>query len=36
MMGNAIGAHMALLLPTLSNMKNMQAVKLGNAEGDPR
>ena len=32
MMGNAIGAHLAALLPTVENMKNMQATKVGNAE----
>jgi hypothetical protein len=30
MMGDAIGAHMAELLPTLQNLKNMKATKVGN------
>ncbi|MCJ1433759.1 hypothetical protein MMC27_003124 [Xylographa pallens] len=32
MMGHAIGAHLVDLLPTLENMKNTQAAKVGTAE----
>ena len=33
MMGDAIGAYMAELLPTLKSVKNTQAAKAGKEEG---